>query len=168
METKTLILAALSTLALVGCAGPTVNLATSEPIKVDIAMRLDVYQHTKQPGKAVPAAPTNTTLDPEVARRNRMAEIQEFKNQRLVGEGRDGLLAVRVESPGDFGDYVRKTVAAENADRSALMKSLSEREKSALPDVQARQAELWRKRSFKDEWIESPSPDGTWQWVQKE
>ena len=45
------VLAACALLA--GCKAPTVNLATSDPIKVDINMRLDVYQYsttaTKKP-----------------------------------------------------------------------------------------------------------------------
>jgi uncharacterized lipoprotein YajG len=38
------VLAACALLA--GCKAPTVNLATSDPIKVDINMRLDVYQYS--------------------------------------------------------------------------------------------------------------------------
>lgn len=151
-----------------GCAAPTVNLATNEPIKVDIAMRLDVYQHSKdvaKKGSPPAAAPGNS--DPEARRRNRMADIQTFKNSRLVGEGRDGLLSVRVETPGDYGDTVRKIVSEENADRTALMKAAAEKEKLPLPDIQAGQAELWRKTSFEGELIEVNKPDGTWSWMQK-
>lgn len=150
-----------------GCKAPTVNLATSEPIRVDINMRLDVYQHQPQGTKpsVAQAAPSD---NPETARRNRMADIQQFKNSRLVGENHDGLLTVRVDTPGDYGDYVRKTVTAENADRMSLMKAEAERDKRNLADVQARQAEIWRKRSFKDEWIEVPGENGDWTWRQKE
>lgn len=164
MEKRTLI-AFLAPLLLGGCAGPTVNLATSEPIKVDIAMRLDVYQHTKEAAKPASGTPA---VSPEAARRNRMAEIQEFKNQQIVGEGRDGLLSVRTESPGDFGDYVRKTVAAENRDRMSLMKTQSDKEKISLAEIQKRQGELWRQRSFRGEWIEVPGDGESWSWVQKE
>ena len=52
METKTMkILFSAAALALLaGCSTPTVNLSTAEPIKVDIAMRLDVYDHNKSAG----------------------------------------------------------------------------------------------------------------------
>ncbi len=162
---KVIALAAAAVL-LAACKAPTVNLSTEDPIKVDITMRLDVYQHGRDGTKK----PESTTAsdNPESARRNRMADIQEFKNSRLIGENREGLITIRVDPPGDYGDYVRKTVTSENADRIALMKTEAEREKISLDVVQTRQAELWRKRSFKDEWIEVPAADGTWSWQQKQ
>ncbi|MGA7215717.1 MAG: DUF1318 domain-containing protein [Terrimicrobiaceae bacterium] len=156
-------------LTLGGCKAPTVNLATSEPIKVDINMRLDVYQYSSTSAKkpAQGQAPT-TTQTPEARRRNRMADIQQFKNERLVGEGHEGLLVIRSKPEGEYGDYVRVAVEEENADRMDLMKSLAESQKTSLPEIQGKQAELWRNRSFKGEWIETPGADGTWNWVQKE
>ena len=153
-------------MALGGCAAPTVNLSTAEPIKVDIAMRLDVFQHTKEAAKKPGQAPV--AIDPESTRRNRMADVQQFKNSLLVGEGRDGLLVLRNDTPGDYGDYVRKTIAAENDDRMSLMKATADREKVPLPVVQRKQSELWQNRSFKNEWIEVKKPDGEWVWIQKE
>ena len=158
---------AATALFLTACAGPTVNLATPQPIKVDIAMRLDVYQHAKEASKK--STPTSTTsTDPAEARRNRMADIQTFKNSRLVGEGRDALLAIRVDTPGDYGDFIRKTVDAENSDRMALMKSEAEKQKAALPQVQSKQASLAAKLAFKGEWIEIVKDDGSAEWIQKE
>jgi uncharacterized protein YdbL (DUF1318 family) len=156
---------ALPGLLATGCAAPTVRLATAEPIKMDINVRLDVYQHN--PPAAKTAAPSPTPASPEASRRKRMGDIQNFKNQRLVGEGRDGLLAIRSTPEGTFGEYVRLGVEAENADRMALMKSLAETQKKPLPEVQTQQAEMWRTRSFAGEWIEVPQADGTWLWVQK-
>lgn len=156
-----------SAIFLSACAGPTVNLATPQPIKVDIAVRLDVYQHAKEASKK--STPTSTTsADPAEARRNRMADIQTFKNSRLVGEGRDALLAIRVETPGDYGDFIRKTVDAENADRMALMKSDAEKQKTSLPQIQTKQASLAAKLAFKGEWIEVIKADGSAEWIQKE
>jgi len=154
-------------LFLTACAGPTVNLATPQPIKVDIAMRLDVYQHTKEASKKSTSS-VATSIDPAEARRNRMADIQTFKNSRLVGEGRDALLAIRVETPGDYGDFIRKTVDAENADRMALMKSDAEKQKTSLPQIQTKQASLAAKLAFKGEWIEVVKDDGSAEWIQKE
>jgi hypothetical protein len=155
------IAAALALLA--GCSAPTVNLATGEPIKVDIAMRLDVYNHNKESAQK----PAEVADAPETRRRNRMADIQSFKNDHLVGEGHDGLLSVRTETPGEPGDYVRKTVKAENADRIALMKAAAEKGQKSLPAIQAEQSELWQKRSFEGELIEITNPDGTFQWIAK-
>lgn len=153
-----------ATSLLCACAGPTVNLATPHPIKVDIAMRLDVYQHAKESAKQ----PTDKSApDPAAARRNRSADIQTFKNSRIVGEGRDALLSIRVETPGDYGDYIRAAVRAENADRMALLKAEAERQKSALPDIQAKQAEINRNLAFKGEWIEVEKSPGEFAWQQK-
>jgi len=153
-------------LLLASCAAPTVNLATPQPIKVDIAVRLDVYQHAKEAAKK--STPATAATDAAEARRNRMADIQTFKNSRLVGEGRDALLAIRVDTPGDYGDFIRKTVDAENADRMALMKSEAEKQKAALPQVQTKQASLAAKLAFKGEWIEIVKDDGSAEWIQKE
>jgi len=160
-----LILLALC-LAAGGCKLPSINLSTNEPIKVEIDMRLDVYQFGEGEKPPAPRASPAPASAPQ-RQRDRAADIQVFKNSRLVGEGDDGLLAVLDEPPGDYGDTVRKTVAAENADRMALMKKAAEQEKCPLIDVQKRQAELWRNRSFKGEWIEVPQASGKPKWIQK-
>ena len=167
METKTMrtYFTGIALAVLTGCSAPTVNLSTAEPIKVDISMRLDVYDHNKS--AAQKSSATSATNEPESRRRNRMADIQNFKNSRLVGEGRDGLLSIRVDTPGDDGDYVRKTVAAENDDRITLMKTIADKEQKSLAAVQAEQSLLWQKRSFKGELIEITNPDGTFSWVPK-
>ncbi|MGA9578293.1 MAG: DUF1318 domain-containing protein [Terrimicrobiaceae bacterium] len=170
METlrQSLILLVVGSL-LASCKAPTVNLSTNEPIKVDINMRLDVYQYSS-PTTKKPAAPQTTPAGqtPEARRRNRMADIQQFKNERLVGEGHDGLLVILKNPEGEYGDYVRVAIDEENADRMELMKSLAESQKTSLPEIQSKQAELWRNRSFKGEWIETQQPDGSWKWLQKE
>jgi hypothetical protein len=154
----------LTALVLAGCAGPTVNLSTLEPVKVDIAMRLDVYQHQKEAKPSQPAPTTNPGPD----RLNRAADIQTFKNSRLIGESASALLSIRVEPAGEEGDYLRKIVEAENTSRMALMKEQSTRDKIPLPAVQKKQADLARKMAFKGEWIEIEKSDGTLEWVPKE
>jgi len=169
MEKLTPVLPVL--LLLAGCSAPSVNLATSEPIKVDIAMRLDVFQHNPTADKkpaAKPASEPAGAADPQTRRRNRLADIQQFKNSRIVGEGHESLVVIRVDTPGDYGDYIRKVVAEENDDRMTLMKAAADKEKISLPEIQKRQAAIWQKMAFKDEWIEVPAPDGSWKWVRKE
>lgn len=165
--------AALALGLLAGCKSLSFNLATSEPIKVDIAMRLDVYQHAPDGGGAKPGAsptPAPGARSGNAAERakDRQADIQVFKNSRLVGESRDGLLVIVTETAGDYGDYVRRMVASENSDRMAQMKALAEKQKRPLPEVQKEQGALWANRSFKGEWIETRKPDGTYQWSQKQ
>jgi hypothetical protein len=154
----------LTALVLAGCAGPTVNLSTPEPVKVDIAMRLDVYQHQKEEKTGQPAPAATPGQD----RLNRAADIQTFKNSRLIGESASALLSIRVEPAGEEGDHLQKIVEAENASRMALMKEQSTRDKIPLPSIQKKQADLARKMAFKGEWIEIEKADGTLEWVPKE
>ena len=150
---------------LASCASPTVNLSTPEPVKVDIEMRLDVYQHAEKSGEQPDSQ--SSSADPAASRRNRMAEVQTLKNSRVIGEGKDGLLVLRVEPSGDYGDWARATVKAENADRMALMKADASRLNLPLPQIQKNQSDLANKMAFKGEWIEVEKGDGVWEWVQK-
>lgn len=155
-----------------GCKSPSVRIATDEPLQVDINMRIDVYQHSRDdngtPGGASTAPPAQEKSTPESRRRNRMADIQEFKNSRIIGEGAEGLLIVIEEPPGDFGRFVVQTINEENADRMQVMRNVAERTKRPLPDVQAEQAAEWRRRSFSGEWIQLPAADGKpARWQQK-
>ncbi len=162
--------AVVGSLLLSACAGPSIRVSTAEPIEVDIKMRVDVYQHgsaevKKTPGSVAANAPQST---PESRRRNRIADIQNFKNSRLVGEGHNGLLSVISTPPGEYGQYVLKTVEEENADRTEVMKAVAERTRRPLPEIQAEQAAEWRTRSFKDEYIEVSNAEGTgFRWEQK-
>lgn len=165
--------AALTCTLLAGCAVPSINLATNEPIKVDITMRVDVYQFegSDDDARVVDGGANGNAAGGatrEERRANRLADIQTFKNSRIVGEGRQGLLIIRDEIEGDYGDYVRRVVERENADRMAEMRELAEQEKRPLADIQAEQAQLWINRSFQGEWIERQQDDSTWRWVQKE
>jgi len=168
----------LALLALgVGCTGPTVNLETPKPIEMDIRMRLDVYQYSdkKDEGSTQSAGVDNPEVEPQLPppsnpsarRRNRMADIQKFKNERLVGEGRDGLVVIVNPPEGEYGDYVRKTVSAENVDRLELMKDQAEARKTSLPEIQKEQAELWKNRSFAGELLEVEVSPEQWEWKPK-
>lgn len=143
-------------------------------------MRVDVhqFQETGSPAAAqgggstaAPATPAaradESGLTREERRKNRQADIQTFKNSRLVGEGKDGLLKILVEPEGDYGDYIRRSIERENADRMDEMKQLAEKEKRPLSDIQIDQAALWINRSFKGEWIQQKNPDGSYAWIQK-
>ena len=153
----------LTLLPLLAACSPTVHVTTPEPLKVDVDMRVDIYQHATSDTPA-----QGPEAEAQDRRRARMAEIQNLKNARLVGENRHGQLSLIQAPPGEYGDYVRRTVEAENADRLALMKQLAAERRVPLPQVEAEQATLWRERAFPGEWVETQEADGTWRWVQKQ
>ncbi|HUB67393.1 MAG TPA: DUF1318 domain-containing protein [Candidatus Methylacidiphilales bacterium] len=141
---------------LMGCA-PTVNLATPQPVKVDVAVRLDVYEKTA-PTKA---KEEQSNLQIAANRRERSGEIQQLKNSRIIGEDRDGYLALR-NPPSDpkYLAYAKGVVNAENADRSFLYLASAQAKSEPLELVERDYAQLWRDRAFPREWVQKD--DGTW------
>jgi hypothetical protein len=154
-------------LGMAGCSSIPINVGTTEPVKVDIAMKVDVYQHADQgvPKKVVVQGPP---ADVAKSRRDRMAEIQILKNSRIVGENHAGYLEVRNSPPGEYGDYVRTTVDGENADRARLMEKLAKEKNLSVAETERQQAEQFHKDAFTGEWIEVPDAEGRFSWKQKQ
>ena len=174
------ILVVLLASCLLGCSSlPDVNLTTDEPLKVDINVRLDVYQHegkegekTTAPGVEVAAVNEDARVSADLVakrKRDRMEEIQELKNNRLVGENHRGLLTIRKLPLDKYGDYVKKTVEEENYDRNYLMRVEAKERSSLLHTIQET---TWKEnvaRAYKGEWIEiSGDQKGTFVWKQKD
>jgi hypothetical protein len=154
-----------------GCSGVPVNVRTPQPLQVDVTLRVDIFQHKTEGAQETQAAAPETdagTSDEEVRRRARMGEVQTAKNSRLLGENRYGLLTVMRLPPGEYGKRVEALVAAENADRSALMKAEAASRRVPLATVEAEQAAEWRARAFPGEWIEEQQSDKSWRWTQKQ
>ena len=151
--------------ALAGCKTIGVDLGTQQPLKVDIAMKLDVYQHGDATGAKKTSAPP---LDVVTTRRNRLAEVQALKDQRIVGENHAGYLEARNAPPGKFGEYVRQTIDDENADRARLIERLAKERNLTVAAAESQQAEIFRKSAFAGEWIEVPDAGGKFAWKQKE
>jgi hypothetical protein len=151
---------------LASCSNFKVDLSSPEPIKVDVNMRLDVYQYKgDEPGKKDEAA---VTYEAAVERqRNRMPEIQTIKDNRFVGEDHRGQLHLRQKPAGDWGDYVERTVNQENEDRTILMRREAKESNRALHEVQDEQ---WKRRTssaYAGEWVELPGDKpNTYKWVQ--
>lgn len=158
-------LAVVAVVFVAGCSGPTVHLSTPEPIVVDVNMRVDIFERGS--GSATKPSPAADLPAADARRLSRMGDIQTFKNSRLVGEGRDGLLSVLSRPEGNYGNYVDRIVAEENADRLVIMRQLASERRRSLGDVQTEQGELWRNRSFSGEWIEVMQDNNAWRWVQK-
>jgi uncharacterized protein YdbL (DUF1318 family) len=131
---------------------PTVNLATPDPVKVDIAVRLDVYQKT---------APTKVKDEQSSLE---SGDIQQLKNNGIVGEDRDGYLDLR-KPPSDpkYLQYAQGIISAENADRAYLYLSNAQAQNKPLEMVESDYAQLWNDRAFPGEWIQKENGS----WIQK-
>ena len=150
-------------------AAKSITLNTPEPIKVDMKITLDVYQHEGPEKKKVEQEPDSTA---EASRRkfNRQTEIQELKNSRLIAETHQGLLLLREQPAGTYGGYVKDTVDKENADRRTLMLEDARQHQRELHEVEKEHYEANAKVSHPGEWIEIPDParPGGWKLTQKE
>lgn len=150
-------------LILAGCASVQVQ-APKDPIKMDIAMRLDVYQHvvkdiddiesivsgggnktvawlsqtvitTAYADDSLPAAATEAAY----RRRDRKARLDGYLAQGVLSEGPDALVIAR----GAEGS-ARTLAEAENADRMIIYRGIAAKNGSSVEDVQKVYAERLR------------------------
>ncbi|RBP38493.1 uncharacterized protein DUF1318 [Roseimicrobium gellanilyticum] len=155
-------------LGLSSCKSFKVDLQSPEPIKVDVNMRLDVYQYKgDEPEK--PNEEQARYDEAQTRIRNRLAEIQTFKNNGLVGEDHRGLLFLREKPAGEWGDRVEKEVNEENEDRNLMIRHEAKASNRAMHEVQE---EFWKQRTnraFHGEWIEvAGDKPNTFKWVQSD
>jgi hypothetical protein len=105
-----------------------VHLDTPEPLKVDITMKVDVYQRDLR-------GPVNRTLSDDESRAlrrrdDRGGEIWAMKNDGVIIEGEHGYLEAQPKSGWD-PKYVNQLAAEENHDRRLLYEG--EAKESARP-----------------------------------
>jgi hypothetical protein len=156
----------LPLLLLTGCKTlPAIPLTTPEPLKVDLTMRLDVYQYRgEEPGNKEEIRTVGEAVERQ---RNRMAEIQELKNNRIVGEDHRGLLSLRQTPAGKWGDHVKRTVEEENTDRTLLMRNEAKESNRPLNAIEIEAWKLRTDQAFKGEYIEvAGKTPGAFEWVQ--
>jgi hypothetical protein len=167
MQPSSLFLSVGLVMALSACKLPDINLATPKPIEVNLNMRLDVYQFSGD-------APQDTEKAKSLAEasermRNRQSEVQELKNNRLIGEDHRGLVHLREVPGGKWGDRVKQVVQEENDDRLLVMRDQAQKSNRTLIEVQQEQWKLRSAKAFKGEWIEiAGEKEGTYKWVQAE
>ena len=149
-----LILSAGLAVGLAGCA--QVNLNTPEPLQVDVKMKVDVENKGGMTAKGE-ASPLSAAEE----RRMLSHQVQELKNDRKAGEGKDGLLVLK-EVPKDptYADYARSVIAKENAAREKLFAEKAEVEGKSAPEYAKEFAERAREGSYPGEWIQAD--DGKW------
>jgi uncharacterized protein YdbL (DUF1318 family) len=158
MRSLTLLLLVIATL---GCA--KVNLQTSQPIKLDINMRVDVYQHVAKDiddienivsGGKKQAQPkegqsmlnyfignvyAQDNLSPEVEeaalrRQARFSEVYSLEASAVLGENNSGLIEIR--DMGRASASLEKLVNDENSDRVIIYAGVAKKNGTSTGDVQ--------------------------------
>ncbi len=170
-----------------GCMSMQVK-APKDPIKVDVTMRLDVYQHVANDinsienavsGKAAPKpedgmklnflmvnAYAEESLSPEVvqaaaSRKARYAELSSLEGKGVIGENRSGMVEAKGSgAPADL-------ISAENADRMTIYKALSQKNGAALEDVRKLYAQRLQNDAPSGTPIEVMNASGSYEWKNK-
>ncbi|MDD4013719.1 MAG: DUF1318 domain-containing protein [Candidatus Omnitrophica bacterium] len=180
---RKIVFTAFSCVLVLGCASVQVK-APKDPIKVDISMRLDVYQHVVQDIDAIeslvsgPAPGTITqsrlpfALDiahadegfgPEVeaaiaSRRQRYSAVMELGSKGVLGENHLGLLEIRGTGP--EAAKAAELASLENADRMKIYDAIARKNGTSVRDVQLVYAERMRKDAPAGMPVEEPK--GYW------
>jgi len=160
MKIVYLVLAVL--LLSVGCARIKVE-APKEPIKLDISMRLDIYQHVakdidaiedivsgsgeKTPGARqgsmldilIPNAYAQEALSPEVEqaalnRKARKQELVSLEERGVIGENRIGL--AEIKNPEVVDAAAKALIDAENNDRTVIYRAIAAKNGISIKEVQ--------------------------------
>jgi uncharacterized protein YdbL (DUF1318 family) len=170
-----------------GCARMQVG-GTKEPIKVDISMRLDVYQHVQKDIDAIESivsgseenkkavekqsllwifvreAYAQEALSPEVEqaalrRKDRLEDLSSWEAKGVIGENKNGLVEIRNSQGADSA--AGQIVAGENADRMIIYQSVANKNGTSVEEVQ----KLYAKRLQTNAPAGTPveTPDGVWE-----
>ncbi|MBU2102776.1 MAG: DUF1318 domain-containing protein [Candidatus Omnitrophota bacterium] len=158
--------------AIPGCARVRVE-APKEPIKVDITMRLDVYQHVVKDIDDIESIVSGTTpraagitrkaswlienvyaedgLSPDVEaaalrRKDRLPQLTSWEEKGVIGENREGLVVVRAS-----GSVDAQLVSDENADRMVIYQWIAKKNGTSVASVK----ELYAKK------LQETAPSGT-------
>ncbi|MCU0650923.1 MAG: YdbL family protein [Candidatus Omnitrophica bacterium] len=174
---KAIVMAVICIIIAIGCARVRVE-APKEAFKVDISMRLDVYQHVAKdidsieslvsgqpnektsPGQQgslnffVSNAWAQENLPQEVEqaafrRRDRRPELSRYESGGIIGENSLGLVEIR--DPARADPQAQSVVRDENADRMAIYEAVARKNSTSVPEVQ----KLYASR------LQSDAPAGT-------
>jgi len=169
-----------------GCARMQVG-GTKDPIKLDISMRLDIYQHVEKDIDAIESivsgsqdnkkaadkqsllgifvgeAYAQEALSPEVEqaalrRKARLIELSSWEAKGVIGENRNGLAEVRNAQGADSA--AGQIVSGENADRMIIYQSVAHKNGTSVEEVQ----KIYAKRLQSNAPAGTPieTPDGSW------
>ncbi|MCM8787673.1 MAG: YdbL family protein [Candidatus Omnitrophica bacterium] len=170
-----LYLAGILSFLVISCAKVQVQ-APKEPIKVDITMRLDVYQHIIKDIDAIedivsgksekPTSKNNYEIfelfintayaqqlseeieEAALRRKNRLAQLTNLQRQGIVGENRFGFIEIRAQN---VDTTIVKLVEDENNDRKLIYQALAKKNGVSVESIQ----ELYAKK------LHESAPSGT-------
>lgn len=155
-----------------GCARVRVE-APKDPIKVDISMRLDIYQHVEKDIDAIEDIVSGgkakggqsmlnyfvseayaQDLSPEVEaaairRRDRLQDLSAWEQKGVIGENKLGLVEVRNSKSADAS--VEELIKSENADRMIIYQAVAAKNGTSVEEVQ----KLYAKK------LQASAPAGT-------
>jgi uncharacterized protein YdbL (DUF1318 family) len=178
----------LATMVLFLFACAKVSVETKEPIKVDINMRVDVYQHVIKDAESINdeiygtkekninalfgleeayAADLSSETNEAISRRKaRAAQITKYFNAGYVGENKDALLSLRYDVPADLENEIKNLISEENKDREIIYAATAEKNGASLSET--------KKIFFQDDYKRAPSSwwfeteeGGSFIWKQK-
>ena len=183
----------LSLCILLGAGCTRIKLEGSKkPIKVDISMRLDVYQHLQKdintienivsgPDKKhnnsggqsllnyiLPYAYAGNEIPPKIKqaalrRKERLSELSSWESRGVIGENKVGLVEIR--NNGVRNNSLKRLVKAENKDRTIIYNLLAKRDNTSLLDIQKMYAERLQKDAPAGTPIEALNPNtGNYEW----
>lgn len=161
-----------------GCAKVNVG-GTSEAIKLDISMRLDIYQHvvkdidaienivsgSKDKKKVldkqsflrifVSEAYAGEGLSPEVEqaafrRKDRLLQLSSWEEKGIIGEDKSGLVEIRNSQSSDSS--LNQIVSLENSDRMIIYQFVANKNGTSVEEVQ----KLYAKRLQQDAPLGTP------------
>lgn len=156
----------------ISCA--KVSVETKKPIRVDISMRVDIYQHVVKDiedingqiygnsGKDLnylfgfeEAYAVDFSVDTSAAisrRRERVESVEVYFTKGYIGENKDAFMELRGDVSGKEKAAVRKIILAENKDREIIYKAIADKNGTDILSV--------RKVSFESDYKRAPS--GYW------
>ena len=141
-----------------GCA--KVNLQTEKPLKVNINMRVDVYQHVVKDVEAIEgqiynqnkkinlngcfflesvyAQEFSSSVEKAIQRRKkRLSDIEEYAKQGVIGEGKNALLVVVAKKiNSSLKKKVEELISEENKDRLVIYKATAAKNGVSLKNVE--------------------------------
>ncbi len=140
----------------VGCT-PSVKVLTPDPLKVDMTVRLDIYQQQAPQNKS-----EELSIEVAAHRRQRLPDINQLKSDKIAGENNIGYLELVTPEPTDPAvlDRARKLVDAENSDRALLYANKAASTNDTIEKVEVDYADIWRNRALPGQWIQDK--EGKW------